>query len=77
MIEKDGTIMTLLEHANLTCEMLVQDYIENNKCTIYSFWDVMKIIKHSYELTAISKPDAERYCYHMHITFDEMMTADN
>ena len=41
-----------------------------------SFWDVMKIIKHSLEINAINTGAAERYCYHMHITFDEMMTAD-
>ena len=69
--------MTLHENAKLTCETLVQDYIENNRCTIHPFWDVMKIIKHSLEINAISRPDAERYCYQMHITFDEMMTADN
>ena len=69
--------MTLHENAKFTCEMLVQDYIENGKCTIHSFWDVMKIIKHSFEINAIRKGDAERYCYHMHITFNEMMTADN
>lgn len=69
--------MKVHENAKFTCERLIQDYIENGKCTIYPFWDVMKIIKHSFELTAISKADAERYCYHMHITFDEMMTADN
>lgn len=69
--------MTLHENAKFICERLVQDYIENGRCTIYPFWDVMKIIKHSYEINAISKYDAERYCYHMYITFDEMMTADN
>ena len=69
--------MTLHENAKFACEMLVQDYIENGRCTIHPFWDVMKIIKHSFELTAIKKEDAENYCYHMHITFDEMMTADD
>ena len=37
----------------------------------------MKIIKHSLEINAINKYDAERYCYQMNITFDEMMTADD
>lgn len=69
--------MTIHKNAKFTCELLVQDYIENCKCTIYPFWDVMKIIKHSLEINAISKYDAERYCYHMHATFDEMMTADD
>ena len=27
------------------------------------------------EINAISKGDAERYCYHLHVSFDEMMTA--
>lgn len=69
--------MTIHENAKFTCELLVQDYVDNFKCTIHSFWDVMKIIKHSFEIKAISKADAERYCYHMNITFDEMMTADD
>ena len=69
--------MTLHENAHFLCEMLVQDYIENGKCTIHPFWDVMKIIKHSLEINAINTGAAERYCYHMHITFDEMMTADD
>lgn len=68
--------MTLHENAKFTCERLVQEYIENNRCSDeYPFWDVMKIIKHSLQINAIDKFDAERYCYHMHITFDEMMTA--
>lgn len=69
--------MTLHENAKFACEILVQDYIDNNKCTIHPFWDVMKIIKHSFEINAITKYDVERYCYHMHITFDELMTADD
>lgn len=69
--------MTIQENAKFTCETLVQDYRYNNKCTIHPFWDVMKIIKHSLEINAINKYDAERYCYQMHITFDEMMTADD
>lgn len=69
--------MTLHENARFTCEMLVQDYRDNGKCTIHPFWDVMKIIKHSLEINAINKGTADRYCYQMHITFDEMMTADN
>ena len=69
--------MTVHENAKFICERLVQVYIENGKCTIHPFWDVMKIIKHSFEINAISKEDTERYCHHMYITFDEMMTADN
>ena len=69
--------MTLHQNARFTCEMLVQDYEDNGKCTIHPFWDVMKIIKHSLELTAINEETAKRYCYHMHITFEEMMTADD
>lgn len=69
--------MTIQENAKFVCEMLVQDYMDNNKCTIYPFWDVMKIIKHSLEINAINQFHAERYCYQMHITFAEMMTADN
>ncbi len=68
--------MTVHENARLTCDHLVQEYIENGHCSDkYPFWDVMATIKHSLELGAISKFDAERYCYHMHITVDEMMTA--
>ncbi len=68
--------MTVHENAKFTCDRLVQEYIENGRCSDeYPFWDVMAIIKHSLELGAISKYDAERYCYHMHITFNEMMTA--
>ena len=68
--------MTLHENAKFTCERLVQEYEENNRCSNdCPFWDVMKIIKHSLEINAINKADAERYCYHMHISFDEMMTA--
>jgi len=56
--------------------MLVKEYEENGRCSDdCPFWDVMAIIKHSLELGAISKYDAERYCYHMHISFDEMLTA--
>ena len=69
--------MTLHENAKFTCERLVQDYIDNNKCTIYPFWDVMKIIKHSLEIGAINQFHAKRYCHQMHISFTEMMTADN
>ena len=59
--------MTIHQNARFTCEMLVQDYIDNGKCTIHPFWDVMKIIKYSLELAAINQPTAERYCYQMHI----------
>lgn len=69
--------MTLHENAKLTCEMLVQDYIDNGKCTIHPFWDVMKIIKHSLEIGAINQFHAKRYCHQMHISFAEMMTADD
>ena len=69
--------MTVHENAKFLCDRLVQDYIENFRCTIYPFWDVMKVIKHSFDIAAINKYDAERYCYHMHITFEEMMTADD
>lgn len=69
--------VTLHENARMTCERLVADYVDNGRCTDTPFWDVMKIIKHSLEINAISEGDAERYCYHMHITFEEMMTADN
>lgn len=69
--------MTIHENARFTCERLVSEYEWNNRCTTIAFWDIMKIIKHSLEINAINKYDAERYCYHMHITFDEMMTADN
>lgn len=69
--------MTLHENAKFTCERLVQDYIDNGKSTEMSFWSVMKIIKHSLEINAIKASDAERYCYHMHITLNEMMAADN
>lgn len=69
--------MTIQENAKLTCERLVSEYEENGKCTNIPFWDIMKIIKHSYEMNAFNKSTAERFCYHMHITFDEMMTADN
>ena len=37
----------------------------------------MKIIKHALEINGIKEHEAERYCYNMHITFDEMLTADN
>ncbi len=68
--------MTLHENAKFTCERLVKEYEENNRCSDNCpFWDVMKIIKHSLEINAISRADAERYCYHMHISFDEMMMA--
>ncbi len=68
--------MTLHENAKFTCDRLVQEYIENDRCSDECpFWDVMAIIKHSLEIGAIDKYDAERYCYHMHITVDEMMTA--
>lgn len=67
--------MTLHEYAKFTCERLVSEYEDNGKCTDTPFWDIMKIIKHSFEINAISESDAERYCYHMHITFDEMMAA--
>lgn len=69
--------MTIHENARVTCERLVVDYVHNRKCTEMPFWDVMKIIKHSLEINAISESDAKRYCYHMHITFEEMMTADD
>lgn len=69
--------MTVHENAKFTCEKLVSDYVRNGRCTDTSFWDIMKTIKHSYDMGAIDKWDAERYCYHMHITFDEMMTADD
>lgn len=69
--------MTLQQNAKFMCELLVQDYIDNDKCTIYPFWDVMKIIKHALDINALKEHEAERYCYNMHITFDEMLTADN
>jgi hypothetical protein len=70
--------MTVHENAKCICERLVSEYIWNNhRCTNTPFWDIMKIIKHSYEINAISKCEAERYCRHMYITFDEMMTADD
>ena len=67
--------MTIHENAKFTCERLVYEYEWWDDARM-PFWDIMKIIKHSYEINAISKYDAERYCYHMHITFDDMMTAD-
>lgn len=69
--------MTIKDHARIVCEHLVQGYIENGSCSDdFPFWDVIRVIKHSYELELISRFDAERYCYHMHITFDEMLKAD-
>lgn len=69
--------MTIKENAHLTCERLVQKYVENGKCSDdFPFWDVMRVIKHSYEFNLISNFDTERYCCLMHITFDEMMTAE-
>lgn len=38
-------------------------------------WNTLAIIKQSLKINAISKEDAERYCYHLHVTFEEMMTA--
>lgn len=76
--EKAGNNMTLHKNAKFTCERLISEYEDNGcRCTDTPFWDIMKIIKHSFEINAISESDAERYCYHMHITFDEMMTADD
>lgn len=70
--------MTLHQNAKFTCERLVSEYEWNGcRCTDTPFWDIMKIIKHSLEINAINRGDAERYCYHMHISFDEMMTADD
>ena len=53
--------MTLHENAKFTCERLVQEYEENNRCSNECpFWDVMKSIKHSLEINAVSRADAER-----------------
>lgn len=68
--------MTIQENAKFTCERLVQEYIENGSFKgLNDFWDALAIIKHALEIKAIDKEDAERYCYHLHVTFDEMMTA--
>lgn len=68
--------MTIHENAKFTCERLVQEYIENGSFPgLNDFWDTLAIIKHSLEINAISKGDAERYCYNLHVSFDEMMTA--
>ncbi len=70
--------MTIHKNARLTCINLVSEYEWNgHRCTSTPFWDIMKVIKHSLEINAISKKDAEEYCKHMYITFDEMMTADD
>lgn len=69
--------MTMHENARFTCERLVSEYEwDHDECTT-PFWDIMKIIKHSLEINAISTYDAERYCFHMNVSFDEMMTADD
>ena len=68
--------MTIQENAKFTCERLVQEYIENGSFKgMNDFWNTLAIIKQSLEINAISKEDAERYCYHLHVTFEEMMTA--
>lgn len=68
--------MTVHENAKFTCERLVQEYIENGSFQgMNDFWETLAIIKHSLEIGAIQKHDAERYCYHLHVTFEEMMTA--
>lgn len=72
--------MTVQENAKLTVENIVSDYnYEDRKhgsqIYNYSYWEVLAMIKHAYEINAFSKSDAERYCYQMHCTFDEMMTA--
>lgn len=68
--------MTLHENAKFTCERLVQEYIENGSFKgDNDFWETLAIIKHSFELGAINRGTAERYCHHLHVSFDEMMTA--
>lgn len=68
--------MTIQENAKFTCERLVQEYIENRSFNEPDdFWSTLAIIKHSLEINAISKDDAKRYCYHLHVSFNEMMTA--
>lgn len=70
--------MTVQENAKCVCDRLVSEYGWNGcRCTDIPSWDIIKIIKHSFEINAISKSDAEKYCRLRNITFDEMMTADD
>lgn len=72
--------MTIQENAKLTVENVISDYNytdrrNGSKIYHYSYWEVLAIIKHAYEINAFDRTDAERYCHNMHCTFDEMMTA--
>ena len=71
--------MTIQENAKFTVENVVADYEDGmmgyKRIWNYTYWEVLAMIKHAFEINAFSRANSERYCYHMHCTFDEMMTA--
>lgn len=68
--------MTVHENARFTCDRLVQEYVNNGSFKDENkFWETLAIIKNSLTINAISMEDAKRYCYHLHVTFEQMMTA--
>ena len=67
--------MTIHENLKFTCERLVSEYEWNGKAEEVPYWEILKAIKTSLDIGAISRADAERYCYHMNCTVEEMMTA--
>ena len=72
--------MTIQENAKFTVENVVSDYnFEDRKHGSvyynYTYWEILAMIKHAYEIGAFSEGNARRYCYQMHCTFEEMMSA--
>lgn len=72
--------MTIQENAKFTVENVVSDYnFEDRKHGSvyynYTYWEILAMIKNAYEINAFNEGDARRYCYKMHCTFEEMMSA--
>lgn len=71
--------MTVHENVKFTVERIVSEYNFENRdmgSNEYTYWEILKMVRNAYEkMNAISKYDAERYCYQMNCTFEEMMTA--
>lgn len=70
--------MTIQKHARFIVERVVTEFSYEDRrygSDEYTYWEVLAMIKHAYEINAFNRFTAERYCYLMHCSFEEMLTA--
>lgn len=67
--------MTIQENARLTCDRMVSEYDRSGSKSAKDYWGMLSYIANSYLINAISDFDVERYCYHLRIDFDRLMSA--